>query len=169
MPCPPSLLRFFFLPKSKLVARKQGRCAEKTSALPFQISNCGFRIFLVFFQSAFRNLQSAIPMARPVQEMMRASCFFRATPLLSGRAMPEIQSILRLLGEKCRWKSSKCGLPFPRRSRPQARPDLVFKSAKIRGEDAMADFTCPEKLLPGSPPIGICLVRGGWSWVPFGR
>ena len=30
MPCP--LLRFFFLPKSKLVARKQGRCAEKTSA-----------------------------------------------------------------------------------------------------------------------------------------
>jgi hypothetical protein len=29
--------------------------------------------FLVFFQSAFRNLQSAIPMARPVQEMMHAS------------------------------------------------------------------------------------------------
>jgi hypothetical protein len=39
-------------------------------------------------------------LARPVQEMMRASWFFRATPLLPGQAMPEIQSILRPLGEK---------------------------------------------------------------------
>jgi hypothetical protein len=28
---------------------------------------------------------------RPVQEMIRASWFFRATPFLPGRAMPEIQ------------------------------------------------------------------------------
>jgi hypothetical protein len=46
---PPSLLRFSFLRKSKLVARKQGRCAEKASAQLFQIADCGFRIFLVFF------------------------------------------------------------------------------------------------------------------------
>jgi len=45
----PSLLRFSFLLKSKLVARKQGRCVEKASAQLFRISDCGFRIFLVFF------------------------------------------------------------------------------------------------------------------------
>ena len=39
-------------------------------------------------------------LARPAQKMMRASWFLRATPLLPGRATPEIQSISRLLGEK---------------------------------------------------------------------
>jgi hypothetical protein len=65
--------------------------------------NFGFRIsdFGVFiFQSAFRNLQSAIAEARPSQEMMPASWFLRATSLPPGRASPEIQSILCLPGEK---------------------------------------------------------------------
>jgi len=39
-------------------------------------------------------------LARPAQEMKRASWFLCATPLLPGRAMPKIQSTLRLLGEK---------------------------------------------------------------------
>jgi hypothetical protein len=39
-------------------------------------------------------------LARPTQEVKRASWFLRATPLLPGRATPEIQSGLRLLGEK---------------------------------------------------------------------
>jgi hypothetical protein len=38
-----------FLRKSKLVARKQGRCAEKASAQLFRIADFGFRIFWVFF------------------------------------------------------------------------------------------------------------------------
>jgi len=93
---PPGL----FLGKSKLVARKQGRCAEKASAQLFRISDCGFRIFWISFsiripQSAFRNLD-----ARPVQEMKPALWFFRGTPLLPGRATPEIQSIFRLLAGK---------------------------------------------------------------------
>jgi len=40
--CPPSLLRLPFLRKSKLVARKQGRCAEKASAQLFRIPDFGF-------------------------------------------------------------------------------------------------------------------------------
>jgi hypothetical protein len=53
-------LRFSFLIKSKLVARKEGGGAEKASALPFRISNCGFRILKVLFsiripQSTIRN------------------------------------------------------------------------------------------------------------------
>ncbi len=39
-------------------------------------------------------------LARPVQEMIQALWFLRITALLPGRAMPEIQSILSLLGEK---------------------------------------------------------------------
>jgi hypothetical protein len=39
-------------------------------------------------------------LARPAQEMKRASWFLCATPLFPGRAMPDIQSILRRLGEK---------------------------------------------------------------------
>ena len=46
---PPSLLRLPFLRESELVARKQGRCAQKASAQLLRISDCGFRIFLVFF------------------------------------------------------------------------------------------------------------------------
>jgi hypothetical protein len=38
--------------------------------------------------------------ARPGKEMRGALWFLRATPLLPGRAMPEIQLILRQLGEK---------------------------------------------------------------------
>jgi hypothetical protein len=45
----PLVLQFSFPCKSNLVARKQGRCAEKASAQLFRISDCGFRIFLVFF------------------------------------------------------------------------------------------------------------------------
>jgi hypothetical protein len=45
----PLVLQFSFPCKSNLVARKQGRCAEKASARLFRISDCGFRIFLVFF------------------------------------------------------------------------------------------------------------------------
>jgi hypothetical protein len=48
----PSSLHFcdsLFLLKTKLVARKQGRCAEKASAQLFRIADFGFRIFLVFF------------------------------------------------------------------------------------------------------------------------
>jgi hypothetical protein len=41
--------RLPFLRKSELVARKQGPCAGKASAQLFRISDCGFRIFLVFF------------------------------------------------------------------------------------------------------------------------
>jgi hypothetical protein len=45
-----------FPAKSKLVARKQGRCAEKASAQLLRISDHGFRIFLF----SFFNLHSAI-------------------------------------------------------------------------------------------------------------
>jgi hypothetical protein len=38
--------------------------------------------------------------ARPHQEMTHALWFFRATPLLPGRATPNIRSALRLVGEK---------------------------------------------------------------------
>jgi hypothetical protein len=38
-------------------------------------------------------------LARPAQEMIAASWFLRATPLLSGQAMPKTQSILPLLAE----------------------------------------------------------------------
>jgi hypothetical protein len=38
-----------FLRKSKLVARKQGRCAQKASAQLFRIADFGFRIFLLSF------------------------------------------------------------------------------------------------------------------------
>jgi hypothetical protein len=61
-------------------AKKQA-CGPEARAvgvknIGFPISDFELRIsdFLGFcFQSAFRNLQSAIPMARPVQEMRRAS------------------------------------------------------------------------------------------------
>jgi len=46
---PPSLWRLAFLRKSKLVTRKEGRCAQKASAQLFRIADFGFRIFLVFF------------------------------------------------------------------------------------------------------------------------
>jgi hypothetical protein len=51
----PSLLRFSFLLKSKLVARKQGRCAEKASAQLFRIADCGF----IWFSFSIRIPQSA--------------------------------------------------------------------------------------------------------------
>jgi hypothetical protein len=55
------------------------------------LPNSEFGIFTSFFQ--FRIPQSAfrISIARPFQEMKDASWFFRATPLLPGRAMVEIQ------------------------------------------------------------------------------
>jgi len=95
--CPPSRLRLPFLRKSKLVARKQGHCAEKASAQSFRIADFGFWIFWVFFfnpHSAIRIPQfgggpigrparrpyTAItlslgkePLARPTQKMNRAS------------------------------------------------------------------------------------------------
>jgi hypothetical protein len=50
----------------------------------FRISDFGFWVFL--FQSAFRNLQSAIPMARPFHGIKSASWFLHAMPLPSGLA-----------------------------------------------------------------------------------
>jgi hypothetical protein len=56
---PPSLLRFSFLRKSKLVARKQERCAEKASAQLFRISDFfGFSFSIRIPQSAIRNLEA---------------------------------------------------------------------------------------------------------------
>jgi hypothetical protein len=95
-----SLLRFPFLRQSKLVARKQGRYAEKASA---------GEVFQPEIQPRFRRRggligrpagrpYNGIPLsrgeeglARPTQEMKCASWFLRVTPLLSGRATPEIQ------------------------------------------------------------------------------
>jgi hypothetical protein len=99
-----------FLQKRKLVARKQGLCAEKASAgreLPSEIRS-GFRKMGRAYRALpnsefgmwnssllfpFRIPHSAIRIlvARPVQEMKGASWFFRAMPLLPGRAMLEIQ------------------------------------------------------------------------------
>ena len=110
--CP--LLRLSFLWESKLVAREQGRYAQKASAHLFWISDCGFRIFLVLFfnpHSAIYNPQfgggpigrpagrpyNAITrflgkerLARPVQER-RALWYLRTPPLFPGRGTPEIQ------------------------------------------------------------------------------
>jgi len=69
--------------------------AGPSAVTEFGIRNVEFGIFTSFFHSAFR-----IYIARPVQEMGCASWFLRAMPLLPGRAMPAIQSILRSLGEK---------------------------------------------------------------------
>jgi hypothetical protein len=107
-------------PGSKGVARKKHR-----------LSYFGLRIFLVFFFNPHSAI--GIPqfgggpigrpagrpymgrtlflgkerLARPVQETRRASWFLRATPLLPGRAMPEIQFIFRPLGEKWGGKAVK--------------------------------------------------------------
>jgi hypothetical protein len=82
----------------------------------FRIADFGFRGFL--FQSAFRNQQSAIAEARPAQEAKGASWFLRATPLLPGLALPEIQSIVSLLrksegGQELR----KMKMPSPHRAK----------------------------------------------------
>jgi hypothetical protein len=94
----PSLLRFcgsLFSEKAGLWLGCEGVVRKK-----YRPSYFGFRIsdFLVFFfnpHSAIRIPQSAfrINIARPAQEMECASWFFRAMPLLSGRAIPEIQSV----------------------------------------------------------------------------
>jgi hypothetical protein len=54
------------------------------------ISDFEFRIFV--FQSAFRNLQSAIVVARPTQKAMRASWFLPAPPLPWSRQRLEFDS-----------------------------------------------------------------------------
>jgi hypothetical protein len=61
---PPFLAPFTFAiafsAKCKLVARKQGRCAEKASAQLFRIVDCGFRISFAIFSnphSAIHNPQ----------------------------------------------------------------------------------------------------------------
>ena len=74
--------------------------AGPSGVTEFGIRNVEFGIFTSFFpfripQSAFRNLY-----ARPAQKMRRALWFLRATPLLPGRATPDIQFLFRLLGEK---------------------------------------------------------------------
>jgi len=90
--CLPSLLRLSFLRKSKLVARKQGRYAKKAAAQLFRISDCRFRIFLFSFSiripqfgggpigrpagRAYNGITLFLGeegLARPAQEMMRAS------------------------------------------------------------------------------------------------
>jgi hypothetical protein len=68
-------------------------------------SECGFRNSGLNFESVrfpFRIPHSTfrILVTRPAQEMMRALWFLRATPLLPGRAKPEIQFIFPPLGEK---------------------------------------------------------------------
>jgi hypothetical protein len=91
----------------------QGRCAEKASAgkeFPPEIRSC-FRnerrayraplnsefgmwnseFFCSFLSFHIPHSTFRILVARPVQEMKGASWFFRATPLLPGRAMPEFQ------------------------------------------------------------------------------
>ena len=65
---PASLFRFSFLCKSKLVARKQGRCAEKASAQLFRIADFGFFWFSFSIripQSAVRNLEAGLSGAQP--------------------------------------------------------------------------------------------------------
>jgi len=69
MDCP-QLWRLFFLLQSKLVAREQGRYAEKASAQLFRIANFGFRIFCFPFsiripQSTIRNLEAGPSGSQP--------------------------------------------------------------------------------------------------------
>jgi len=89
------------------VARKGGRYAEKASAgkeIHPEITPCFRRVGRAIGRPArSRVLSTGRPyngltlflgeerLARPVQEMGRASWFLRVTPLLPGRAMPEIQ------------------------------------------------------------------------------
>ncbi|HEX7371401.1 MAG TPA: hypothetical protein VF372_01195 [Thermodesulfobacteriota bacterium] len=67
---------------------------------PIRNSECGIRNSFFFFPFRIPHSTFRILVARPVQEMKHASWFLRVTPLLSGRATPEIQSILRHLDEK---------------------------------------------------------------------
>jgi len=89
------------------VAWKEGRCAEKASAgkeAHPEIPPCFRRVGRAIGRPVDKTrLRAGRPyngltlflaeekLARPVQEMRRASWFLRATPFLSGRAMPEIQ------------------------------------------------------------------------------
>jgi hypothetical protein len=77
-------LRVCFLLESKLVAQKQGRYAQKASACPFWISNCGFRILGFSFsiripQSTIRNLGGPPGLRNEVRLMV-----FERNALASG-------------------------------------------------------------------------------------
>ena len=108
-PRPPSLLQLFFLRETNLVDREQGRYAQKASAgkeLAQEILPC-FRKVRRAYRAPRRAPYIGITLflrkellARPTQKTQGASWFLRVTPLLPGRATPEIQSIFRLLGEK---------------------------------------------------------------------
>jgi hypothetical protein len=85
-------------PGSKGVARKKHRREKKSNQRSYRTSaKCGGPIGLPYIGIPLFLGKEGL--ARPVQEMMPASWFFLATPLLPGQAMPESQSILRLLGE----------------------------------------------------------------------
>jgi hypothetical protein len=105
-----SLLRVLLLLQTKLAAWKQGHCAEKASAgkefrpeilLRFRRMGRAARApgagRPYFGKPLFSEKERP---TRPIQETICASWFFRAMPLLPGRAWPEIQSPLHLLGEK---------------------------------------------------------------------
>jgi hypothetical protein len=94
-----------FPAKSKLEAWKQGRCTEKASArkeIQSKILPC-FRKMRRAHRAPRRALLHRNSPALRVRRVRppgprndaAASWFFRATPLLPGQAMPEIQSILR--------------------------------------------------------------------------
>ena len=95
--------------KNGLVARKQGRGAEKASTgLEFLAEVCfGLRKLRRaigrpagrLYNGKTQQLLKA-QVARPTRGRIGVSWFFRATPLLSGPAMPEIQQGSHLLAEK---------------------------------------------------------------------
>jgi hypothetical protein len=72
--------------------------AGPSGAAKFEIRNVKFEFFASFFP--FRIQPSAFPLPALANEGIRASWFLRATLLLPGLAMPEIQFTLRLLEEK---------------------------------------------------------------------
>ena len=74
--------------------------AGPSGVTEFGIRNVEFGIFASFFPFRIPQSEFRISIARPAQEMRVASWFLRATPLLPGRATPEIQFIFRPLGEK---------------------------------------------------------------------
>jgi hypothetical protein len=100
-------LRTPFLRKSKLVARKKGRYAEKASAgkeIQSGITPCFRKARRAIGRPArsrvlstgrpyngFNLLRGKEGLARPTQKMNPASWFLRAMPLLSGRAATEAQ------------------------------------------------------------------------------
>ena len=95
--------------KSPVVARKQGPGAEKASAggeSPAKIRQRFRQRRRANGRPAGRpyngppRLLGKEPVARPAQEMIRASWFFHARPLLAGPARPEIHGGFQLLAEK---------------------------------------------------------------------